>query len=451
MIRRMPECRCEKMVVMSAPRTVPAALVSLGREAVEAVAGMGDLASFGGVALYDEAKDAIFTSLPSYEAAKDAVSAAPLVAERYGSQDIAGDRLTLQFIYQLFPRTNALRVSEDVRRLWQRFIAELKVPVWVYRGVANLRNFAVDANVPDPLRLEEGVTIRGRSFDALRSLGFNDFTLDALADDWSEGMGASSYVICVEHTRTKAPENLILNDSTGITAAQQAITCLRLSGRGHVMMGPMWSTRASRFDVGVGSGRLRGGWTLPSIGGSEYVLTRAIAREIRSLQPVIRYLAEHGYGRGPGNLDLALRSFVSSYDRFPASQDSQLVDIITAAEALLGTESEITFRLAFRVAGMLGRTAAERVQVFNDMKRFYDVRSKIVHGSALTRWRPAMLARTEDTRDFVRRLLVAFVRLAASSSPTRYTRQFFEEELDAELQDEQARRRMLRELGIIGR
>src|SRR5205823_2605732 len=145
-----------------------------------------------------------------------------------------------------------------------------------------------------------------------------------------------------------------------------------------------------------------------SIGGSQYVLTRAIAREVRSLQPAIRHLGEHGYGRGPGNLDLALRSFISSYDRFPASQDSQLVDVITAAEALLGTESEITFRLAFRVAGMLGRTGAERVQVFNDMKRFYDVRSKIVHGSALTRWRPAMLARTEDARDFVRRLLVAF-------------------------------------------
>jgi hypothetical protein len=181
------------------------------------------------------------------------------------------------------------------------------------------------------------------------------------------------------------------------------------------------------------------------------MLTRAIAREVRSLQPAIRYLSEHGYGRGPGNLELALRSFASSYDRFPANQDSQLVDIITAAEALLGTDTEITFRLAFRVAGMLGRTTTERVQVFNDMKRFYEVRSKVVHGAALTKWRPAMLARTEDARDFTRRLLVAFVRLAASSTPSRYTKQFFEESLDAELQDEQARRRMLRELGIIGK
>jgi hypothetical protein len=116
----------------------------------------------------------------------------------------------------------------------------------------------------------------------------------------------------------------------------------------------------------------------------------------------------------------------------------------------LGTESEITFRLAFRVAGMLGRTAAEWVAVFKDMKRFYDVRSKTVHGAELKGWRPGVLARADDARELVRRLLVAFVRLAASSSPTRYTKTFFNEDVDAVLQDEQARRRMLRDLGIIG-
>jgi hypothetical protein len=162
-------------------------------------------------------------------------------------------------------------------------------------------------------------------------------------------------------------------------------------------------------------------------------------------------LEEHGYGNGPGNLGLALRSFTSSYDRFPANRESQLVDTITAAEAVLGSGTEITFKLAFRVAGMLGRTTPERVQVFDDMKRFYDVRSKIVHGATLTGWRPGMLARADDARELMRRLLVAFVRLAASSSPTTYTKTFFKEDLDAVLHDEQARRRMLRDLGINAR
>ena len=83
------------------------------------------------------------------------------------------------------------------------------------------------------------------------------------------------------------------------------------------------------------------------------------------------------------------------------------------------------------------------------MRRFYAIRNSIVHGDRLTETQGQRLGRVDDARDYVRRLLVAFVRLAASSSPTRYTKQFFKDNLDAELQDEQARRRMLRELGII--
>ena len=434
---------------MPSAGAVPGPLIALGREAVEAVAATGDIENFRGLALRNEPRDAIFKPLPSYEAAKDAISAVPMVAERYGTRDVSGDRLTLQFIYQLFPRASTQGVGEDMRRLWRRFMAELQVPVWVYRGVANLRNFEVDRNVRDPLGLEDGVTIRGRSFEALESLGFNQFTLDALADDWSEGGGSSSYVVCVEHTRAKSPENVIRGDSTGIMAAQQAITCLRLVACGDVTMGPMWFTRSSRFDVGLGSSRRRGGWPIPTLDRSRYQLTRAIAREVRSLQPDVRHLGEHGYERGPGNLDVALQFFLSSYDRFPARPDSQLVDTITAAEAVLGSGIANTFKLAFRVAGILGRTNAERVQVFDDMRRFYAIRNSIVHGDRLTEAQGQRLGRVDDPRHYVRRLLVSFVRLAASSSPTRYTKQFFKDDLDAELQDEQARRRMLRELGII--
>jgi hypothetical protein len=162
-------------------------------------------------------------------------------------------------------------------------------------------------------------------------------------------------------------------------------------------------------------------------------------------------LDEHGYGRGPGNFDLALRSFTSSYDRFPANRESQLVDTITSAEAVLGSDIEIAFKLAFRIAGMLGRTTRERVQVFDDVKRFYSVRSTIVHGGSLNTRQRGVLARADDARELVRRLLVAFLRLAARTTPTRYTKSFFEKDLDAVLLDEQARRSMLRDLGIIGR
>jgi hypothetical protein len=236
---------------VASSETIPAPLIALGREAVEAVASRGEMASFRGVALYNRDRDSIIQSLPSYEATKDAICALPLVAERYGSKDQAGDRLTLQFVYQLFPRTSPRGVGEDVRRLWRRFMSELNVPVWVFRGVANLRNFVVDPGVPDPVRLADGVSIRGRSFDALRSQGFTEATLEAITDDWSSGGESSEYVICVEHSQAKTPDNLIRGDSTGITSAQRALTCLRLVGPGDIMMGPMWFTRSGKFNVGA--------------------------------------------------------------------------------------------------------------------------------------------------------------------------------------------------------
>jgi hypothetical protein len=262
---------------------------------------------------------------------------------------------------------------------------------------------------------------------------------------------ASSYVICVEHSQRKTPDNLILGDATGITTAQRALTCLRLAGPGDITMGPMWFTRSGRFNVGRGASVGRSGWQIPTLGGgSQFLLTRRIARTARTLQPTVARIEQHGYGGGPGNLDLALRSFDSTYDRFPRRSDSQLVDTITAAEALLGTgTSELTFKLAFRVAGLLGRTAEERLQIFDAMKRFYDVRSKTVHGASLRGWRLQVLAEVDDARQLVRRLLLAFVRLAASPSPT-YNRKFFDERLDATLQDEQARKRLVREIGFSG-
>jgi Apea-like HEPN len=428
----------------------PAPLLSLAREAVAAIAATDDVTTYRGMAMRNLGRDAVIQALPSYEAAKNAVCAPPLVATRYGSKEQAGDRLTLQFVYQLFPRDSELGVGQDAHRLWGRFRSELNAPDWVYRGVANLRNFNLAGGVPNPLQLEDGVTIRGRDFDLLGKQGFNEFTLEALAEDWSVG-AASEYVICIERRVPKSPDNLIRIDATLITTAWRAITCMRLSARGDVRMGSMWFTRDAKFNVGMGGGANRSGWSMPTSGGSQFVLTRAVARKARSLQGTLKYLEQNGYGRGPGNLELSLRSFESSYDRFPARPDSKLLDIITAAEAVVGTDVEITFKISFRIAGLLGRTNAERVEVFGDMKRFYDVRSKIVHGATLRGWRVEMLDRADDAREFMRRLLVAFLRLAASTTATRYTKAFFADELDAELQDEQARRRMLRELGITGR
>ena len=97
----------------------------------------------------------------------------------------------------------------------------------------------------------------------------------------------------------------------------------------------MWLTRAGRFNVGIG-GNAQVGFTIPTIG-STYTLTESIASRVPKMYSDLQHLEEHGYGGAPGNLALALRSFMATYDRWPSGGDSRVLDAITAIEAVLGS------------------------------------------------------------------------------------------------------------------
>jgi len=163
-------------------------------------------------------------------------------------------------------------------------------------------------------------------------------------------MGLHSYVVA-SSTRWRSRRNVVRGDATGIVAAQQAITCLRLVACGDVAMGSMWFTRSSRFDVGLGSGRMRGGWPVPTLGRSQYRLTRAIAREVARSPARCAIPGGARLRKGARQPRRALQFFLSSYDRFSRPPGLSVVDTITAAEAVLGSEIANTFKLAFRVAG----------------------------------------------------------------------------------------------------
>jgi hypothetical protein len=60
------------MGVMASSEPVPAPLIALGREVVEAIASTGDMTSFRGAALLNPSRDSIIQALPSYETAPSA-------------------------------------------------------------------------------------------------------------------------------------------------------------------------------------------------------------------------------------------------------------------------------------------------------------------------------------------------------------------------------------------
>jgi hypothetical protein len=394
-----------------------------------------------GIAFFDPQRDAQLASLESFAATTAAIVHLPLVIDRFGTA--AATRLVLQFVYEYFKRMDEPRFDEAAfEAVWQEFTAELADPDWTTRGVANVRNFTSKAL---HIELGDSVTIRGRNFDELAALGFGTPVLERLSADWS-GFGASSFVLVTEDIAPKRPENVNhMNLGAIWTKAQRAVGALRLVGSGDLSIGQMWVIRADRFNVGM-AGVSSTGVSIPAIG-AQYTWTDEIAAACPSVFAELERLEKEGYGKSPGNLDLALRAFMATYDRWPSGWDSKLLDSITALEALLGSGTEIAFKLAFRVAALVASNDHERGALLEMVKGFYDTRSALVHGGRLKEKHQLRLAKIDELRSVVRRLLRAFVGFATSGGHG-YDKPFFQEHLDAALVNPGEREKLRDALGL---
>lgn len=394
-----------------------------------------------GISFFDSSKDAPITSLSSFAKAAEAVTSIPDFVARFGSLEVT--RVVLQFVYGYFPRADSIRYEESVfDSVWSDFTAEIQEPRWVTRGVANVRNFTSDDLNLD---LGDGIAIKGRDFGALASMGFGSPIPERIAEDW-RGFGASSFVLVAEASAQKQPDNIITLDSGAVwTKAIRAVGALRLADTGALSIGPMWVIRAARFNFGIG-GLQQVGVSIPGLG-TQYVWSAKVAGRYPQIYCELAQLERDGYGRSPGNLAIALRAFMGTYDRWPLTQDSQLLDLITALEALLGTETEIAFKLAFRVAALLADSDTNRAELLKGMKDFYDTRSRLVHGGELKHKHHLQLAKMDDLRAIVRRLLRSFVTFAANP-PGTFDKKFFAERLDQALVDATERERLRASLGL---
>jgi hypothetical protein len=220
---------------------------------------------------------------------------------------------------------------------------------------------------------------------------------------------------------------------------------LRLCGDGSIGIGPMWIIRSARFNVGIG-GISRVGASIPTMG-TNFNWNPAISADYSAIYDGVKQLEEEGFKASPGNLSVALRAFSGTYDRWPTAHDSQLLDCVTALEALLGADNEIAFKLSFRIASILADTNEERSNLLKLLKDFYDTRSRVIHGANLKEKHQALLVRVDDLRNIVKRVLVAFIRLG-NTRPNEYGKNFWQEKLDAVLVNTVERERLRVALGL---
>jgi len=81
------------------------------------------------------------------------------------------------------------------------------------------------------------------------------------------------------------------------------------------------------------------------------------------------------------NINFAIDYFDKSYIE-PYSPRDSFLDIMICLEILFlkGTQQELTYKLAMRIAHLLGKNVYDRSEIFKFIKEAYSLRSKIVHG-----------------------------------------------------------------------
>jgi hypothetical protein len=403
----------------------------------------------GATAIYDSRRDQVITGLPAFEEACTALGTLPIAQERYGAaprREPISERLTLQFVYGFLGNLSEPAFDPgSFEATWEAFWEELSAPEWTWMGLANLRNFRSEEY--GTLDLGHGTTIRGRVRDELIAMGWREAHMERLFREWEEG-GYGSHVILTEHTEPKTPANFLGNNLLHDRKASRALLTLRLFKDGDIGMGVMWLSRRVAFDLGnLGGQAISDPRTRAMVSFSAYyTLDASDVAPVRDLYDVLLRLVDPPTN-APVNLNLALQSFSDMYERHSFRPDTRLVDTITAAEALLGTGSELRFRLSFRVAAILGNNHDDRGEIFRQMRDYYDVRSAVVHGGTLSDRQREQLANQRTVRDLLRRLLVGFIRLTVTTEHP-FDRDFFDKNLDISLLDDSRRSALRVAMGL---
>ena len=362
-----------------------------------------------GIAYYNTERDKLITEVAEFAGAVAALQADPVISAVYGPDN--AHRLAIQFVYNTCGLLDSgADIPAAFEATWTALVAETSQPDWRFAGVANLNNFSYDGDIAD---LGHGVSIQGRSFERLKqTLNWDQVDVDRLSEDWSAGGGASSYVLVVVTTQPKGPANFILSsDGAAYPLAARALLAMRLHGAGDLHLGRMFLNRPAAFNVGVG-GRSSTGWTIWRPG-NQYKLMDTMIPDIRQQVDTLTTVENH-LQTSARHIGLALRSFSSIYDRQMHQGEDCVIDSITALEALWKLDSELSFRLAFRTSSLLGGTDDSREKIFETLRTYYKIRSKIVHGITLSRNESALVHNDEPFRKIVRTTLRAFIPLLAN-------------------------------------
>ncbi len=229
----------------------------------------------------------------------------------------------------------------------------------------------------EPVLFEKGISIRPISTDELWELGNMNSSiirrptpqvtsLPFLGEHWN------ILDIEIKHKRERIHPPKFLE-----SVHRAILTALALASTGHLQAYDLGTT--ANYGMGA-TGTVRAGMPMPrEIGrwGGQYVLDVEVYQRLKDLWPNLRNTveSERHYLRIPA------QRLVDGGGRY--REDDAIIDYAIGLEALLlkGINDELSYRFSLRGATILASDIGGREKFFRQLRSFYDIRSKIVHGS----------------------------------------------------------------------
>lgn len=114
--------------------------------------------------------------------------------------------------------------------------------------------------------------------------------------------------------------------------------------------------------------------------GKDYILTKKDANDFPKLWESIKNISEERQQA----LHIPVNRFYESYLR--DTIEDKIIDLMIALESIFleaNIQGELRYRMALKIASLLGNNYPERKRIFKFMINAYDLRSKIVHGGSM--------------------------------------------------------------------
>ena len=190
--------------------------------------------------------------------------------------------------------------------------------------------------------------------------------------------------------------------------ADQAVRALRLSASGSVGISETWCDPLVPVFGGRGPGGSAARGYDPVRSGMEWTDDPSLLRDLFAA------LSNKQLGQAA---ELALRRFEGTY--YAQSADDRLVDYWIALEALFlpKQRSELSHVGPLRIALFLESTLESRKSLFATLRRSYDARSGIVHGSLAPKLEAALPSLEITTEAVLRKALQKVVRAGHAPTP----------------------------------